>query len=133
MGEQAVVVDERNEIEQDLLRLRDLQAQEGIEAARAFAAELAAKWPDSEAVQHQARVLAPPRVVGWSPGSGRLLSAERAWLRAHAKEYPGCWLAVKGERLVAADPDPRVVMDAVDREGLENALIHFQPDPSQWT
>ena len=133
MAERAVVMTEDEEIMQDLLRLRDVQEREGVNAARILVKELAAKWPDAPAVQHKARVLEPPRVIGTGPPTGHYYVKAREWLKQHAREYPGCWLAVKDDRLVAADPDLEVVMDAVKQEGIEHALLHLQPDPSRWT
>src|SRR5687767_10512034 len=71
------------------------------DAARSFVRELAARYPDSEAVTEFARVLAPPvtRVV---PRQGRRLDRDYAWLREHAQEYPGCWLAIHEDELLAA-------------------------------
>jgi hypothetical protein len=92
--------------------------------------ELQARWPDSPRVQYWARVLAPPEVVptsGRDPRS-RPRDRERAWPREHAREYPGCWLAVYEDRLIAADPDLAVVYSAVRQAlGAEGAVLHWQP------
>src|SRR3954470_8132196 len=114
----------------DLARLRGMVEQHRVEDARAYAKELEQRWPDSDAVRHWARVLAPPvaRVVKGVPN--RSFAAEHAWLKEHGKEYPGCWIAVLGDTLVAADSDPGVVMRRI-RENPEtkDALLHFQPGP----
>jgi hypothetical protein len=59
---------------------------------------------------------------------GRALDRERAWLQAHAREHPGCWLAVFEDRLIAADPDLRAVL-AITRQSLgdKSALLHYEP------
>jgi hypothetical protein len=95
-----------------LVQLRDDVSSGRVEEARAAVKELEARWPDSERVQYWSRVLAPPAVraqPGPDPRS-RPLDRERVWLREHAREYPGCWLAVYGDRLIAADPDLEVVL-----------------------
>jgi hypothetical protein len=127
MGERAAVVDASAEVTEDLLRLRALVEQGDVEGARTLARELAAAWPEDRRVQYWARVLAPPRVLGTSPASGRTLDPEVAWLQAHAHEYPGCWIALHGDRLIAAAPDAGAVRAAVRRSGVVGALLHYQP------
>src|SRR3954454_984434 len=87
----------------DLARLRGMVEQHRVEDARAYAKELEQGWPDSDAVRHWARVLAPPvaRVVEGVPN--RSFAAEHHWLKEHGNEYPGCWIAVLESRLIAAD------------------------------
>ena len=50
------------------------------------------------------------------------------WLKEHAHEYPGCWLAIYEDNLIAADPDLQTVL-ARTREaiGEESALVVQQP------
>jgi hypothetical protein len=114
---------------EDLARLVRLVDDGRIEEARRLAPQLAEKWPESRPIQHPNRVLEPPKVIPSPPGlRGRNLDPERAWLREHAHEYPGCWLAVYGDRLIAADPDLKKVHQAV-RTILPDdfALLHHQP------
>src|SRR4051794_33988722 len=95
---------------EDLARLVHLVDEGHVEEARRLAPELAQKWPDSRPIQHLNRVLKPPEVIPSPPGlRGRNLDREHAWLREHAHEYPGCWLGVYEDRLIAADPDLAVV------------------------
>jgi hypothetical protein len=117
------------ELEADLQRLVRLVEESRVEEARALAPALAAKWPDSPGIRHLARVLEPPKILPNRPGPrGRHLDREYAWLQAHAREYPGCWLAVYEDRLLAADPDRRVVTAAARAAlGDEPALLFFQP------
>jgi hypothetical protein len=115
-------------VDEDLARLRRLVEQGDVEGARAFVKVLEERWPDSPSVRQHARVLAPPvaRIARDEPN--RSFEAEYLWLRQHAHDYPGCWLAVLGDRLIAADPDPRTVLKVI-RETPEagRALLHFQP------
>src|SRR5687768_12774189 len=92
------------ELTADLARLREMVEQSDVEGARAFVKELEQRWPDSKKVQHWARVLAPPVARVLRGVRGRPLDKERAWIREHGREYPGCWLAVLGDQLIAADP-----------------------------
>lgn len=70
-------------------------------------------------------------MIGTSPASGRSLEGEKRWLRAHAGEYPGCWLALDGDRLIAADPDLDVVRAAASQDGAVDPLFHFRPG-AEW-
>jgi hypothetical protein len=98
--------------------------------ARALALELEARWPDSPKVCRWANVLAPPRLLGSRSGTLRDLRAEPNWLQRHAAEHPGCWIAVYGEHLVAADPDLGAVTSAIRAcPDIEDPLVVFQPRP----
>lgn len=134
-GSRAPTVDtvgDASTVEEDLLRLSDLLGRPDIAGARALIQTLAAKWPDSERVQHFARVLAPP-VVSTRPGRpGHSRQRERAWLREHSHKYAGCWLALLGDQLIKADPDLAVVLAELDTvpHG-QDALLVFEPGPSE--
>jgi hypothetical protein len=118
------------QLEHRLTQLREHVSNGQISEARADIQQMAVRWPDSERVQHWARVLAPPEVVpttGPDPRS-QPRDRERAWLREHGLEYPGCWLAVYEDSLIAADPDLRAVRaEARQKLGHRTALLHYQP------
>lgn len=57
---------------------------------------------------------------------------EWAWIKEHKDEYAGQWVALDGDRLVAASPIEREVWDAVKaaREAGENRpLVHRMSSP----
>jgi hypothetical protein len=111
-----------------LAHLTELLEADAVPEARVWVRELQAQWPDSEKVRHWARVLEPPRSWGERGKGMRALHQKRAWLREHAHEHPGCWLAVYKDRLIAADADFRKVVAATRQSiGDERALLHFQP------
>ena len=117
-----------NGLEEDLASLRDLLTQGDVQKARALANELAQRWPDSASVRHYARVLTRP-TPSMRPGAqGPSHHREHAWLREHGPQYPGCWIAILGDRLIAADPHFAVILAAVrgSADG-ERALLYFQP------
>jgi hypothetical protein len=119
---------EEPELTAALDHLRDLVGSGSIEEARAFIRELERLWGRSDEVQYWARVLAPPTVRVRHGERGRPLDRERAWLREHATAYPGRWLALLGDQLVAADPDLSVVLQKIHQTpGAEQALYHFEP------
>lgn len=113
--------------ERETARLRTLVEDGSVEDARSLVKELEVRWPDSEPIRAWARVLAPPRVIGTRPASGRTLARERDWLRRHARGYPGCWLALDGDRLVAADASVETVIQVAELEGVVDPLLHFVP------
>ncbi len=102
-----------------------------IEKARALAPEYAARWPEHPALQRFALVLEPPTLLPSRRAvPKRSLEAERNWLRHHAHEYPGCWIAVYGSDLVAAARSVREVLAALDdKPGGTGAVLFFQPEP----
>ena len=123
----ATVLDQEAELKDALAHLVRL-VNTDIEGARAYVKLAAAHWPDSERIQHWARVLEPPRILARGPAKGGSFSpAEKAWLRAHAHEYPGCWLAIDEGRLIAANPDLGAARAAAAKDGAPAPLFHFTP------
>jgi hypothetical protein len=87
------------------------------------------RWPDDEQVQRFARVLAPPTVSVRQGSPARPRQQEYRWLREHSRDYPGCWLAVLGDRLIAANADAKLVVKAVEKDpSARGALLHFEPE-----
>jgi hypothetical protein len=116
---------------EDLRHLRDLLEEGHVEEARHFVNELAIRWPDAERVRHYAHVLAPPVARVRSDIKPRSFTREWEWLKENGHEYPGCWLAIYEDRLVAADPDRQVVVAKAREElGQEGALLYHQPPAS---
>jgi hypothetical protein len=130
-GEDRNTVEETSEQDRlaaDLQCLRDLLEEDRVEQARRFVQELEQRWPESERVRHYAHVLAPPKVLPRPDIPPRSREREWKWLAEHGHEYPGCWLAVHEDRLIAADPDQRaVVAKAREILGEEGALLFQQP------
>lgn len=86
----------------DLAELRRLINEHHVEEARRLVPLLAARWPDSKDLQHCANVLRPAEIVPNPPGlKNRSYRQEQRWLKQHACEHPGCWIAVSGDQLVA--------------------------------
>ncbi len=59
-------------------------------------------FPDHERVQRAARVLAPPKAQVTYLPRAKGLDDSRMWLREHAGEYKGQWIAVREGRLLGA-------------------------------
>jgi hypothetical protein len=127
LGSPSVLLqDERKEeVEAALAPLRGLLERGDDEDARQLIGQLPEQWPDSQRLQHLARVLAPP-VVRLRPDLKPVNRVrERAWLRDHAHEYPGCWIAVLGDQLVAADRELKVVVVRMKEEPKPEKAIRF--------
>jgi hypothetical protein len=108
--------------------LRDRLESGDIEGGRALLSRLLEQFPDSSEAQFYARMLARPTAIAPPGEPERRRDRERDWLRAHAREYPGCWLAVSGDALVAADPNYAEVIAAVRRTvGVDSVVLYFQP------
>src|SRR5207302_3960870 len=108
---------DEKELERKLAQVREYVEHSRVEEAQAELKEMERRWPASERFQHWVRVLAPPivrTVPGRDPRS-RPFDKDRAWLRQHGREYPGCWLAVYEDRLIAADPDLGVVLAEAEK------------------
>src|SRR3569833_3226421 len=108
-------------LEEEIAIVKRMLILSPIKEARARAEAMLARWPDSPEAQHVARLASPP-VVKAVPGSGLSVEKEGLWLEANARNYSGCWLAVSGDRLVAADPDYERVR-AIVKEDPENPQV----------
>src|SRR5437764_5113442 len=84
---------QEREIEEELVKLRSLQEHGDVKSARNLVKQLEVRWPESERIRRLARTLATPEVRSAPDVRGRSRYQERAWLREHAHEYAGCWLA----------------------------------------
>jgi hypothetical protein len=121
-----VVVDRR--VTDELALLRDLVARGELAEAWELVRGMERRWPDDEEVRRFARVLAPPTFSVRHESAVKPSRDEYRWLREHSREYPGCWLAVLGDRLIAANPDVKVVVEAIRQDPTaRGALLHFEP------
>ncbi|MGE0887746.1 MAG: hypothetical protein AB7P14_29855 [Blastocatellales bacterium] len=54
---------------------------------------------------------------------------EREWVEQHKHEYPGQWVALDGDRLIAASPIQQEVWDAVSPDSETPPLVLRIPSP----
>jgi len=103
------------------------------ERGRARDAWNLAKWasarrPDSQLLRRWAEVLRPVPARAAGPATGHRRDREEKWLREHAREYEGQWIALLGERLIAAGPCLSAVRGSVRTAGCAaDVLLHLVP------
>jgi hypothetical protein len=54
---------------------------------------------------------------------------EWEWIESHKHEYAGQWVALEGDRLIAASPNRLDISDALKTAGAKRPLIHRIPSP----
>jgi len=100
-----------------------------VSDARAIAARAASRMPGSDVFAQWQEVLAPPRARLAGKATGRSRRSEQAWLREHAQDYKGQWVALRGDMLIAAG---RLLQEVRERArkaaGLTEILFHFVPE-----
>ncbi len=79
----------------------------------------------NETLAKSARVLAPPVVRGSGPATPGLADTIH-WMKKHAAEYKGQWIAVRSGKLLATASSLPELIKTVGglKELAENALVH---------
>ena len=54
---------------------------------------------------------------------------ERQWVKEHKHEYAGQWVALEGDRLIAASPIQQEVLDAMNLDSATPPLLLRIPSP----
>jgi hypothetical protein len=80
-------------------------------------------FPYHERIQRAARVLAPPTVRTTHLPPAREMKASRRWLREHASEYRGQWVAVLDGRLMGVAPSLKELKSTIDLDEETPALL----------
>jgi len=115
--------------DETLACLRGLLGEGAVSEARGLVQEMQQRWPDSPQVRKWARLLKPPQARLRQGTGAPPRSQEYAWLREHAHEYPGQWLAVLGATLLVADVHLSKVLETVHGTGRDkDILLYFQPE-----
>lgn len=116
--------------EQDCMnRIRRLISDGDARGARALATELAAAHPGWQEVANAAAVLAPSKARTTGKATGRDRTQEMKWLREHGEQYTGNWVALRGSKLLGANPDRVELRNRLAERGeLEGSLFAFLPD-----
>jgi hypothetical protein len=87
-------------------------------AARKLAQTGAEKYPEDEALQRWAYLLAPPKVTVLKQPPNPGITANRDWMKANWETYQGKWVALRsGELLTVADSMDGVLEQVGDVKG----------------
>lgn len=89
--------------------------------ARKLARRGAEQYPDHEELQKLARILAPARVMTIDLPPDKSVRENQIWLREHADEYKGQWVALRDGDLLGAAPTADEVWERL--ESRENVLL----------
>jgi hypothetical protein len=73
----------------------------------------------------------PPRDKRLPSKPMRDCSREMQWIADHSRQYVRQWVALDGDRLIAASPNHDDVAAAVDADGAILPLFHFFDDPDK--
>lgn len=82
--------------------------------ARNLAAEGSRLYPGHLELCKMANILAPPRIVNADIPATPSVRANQAWLRHHADEFKGQWVALREGTLLAAGATGREVWDRLE-------------------
>jgi hypothetical protein len=112
-------------LEEDALiaPIRTLLEADRITEARQLV-ELLLKASPSLQLEQWAQMLAPPVAHSGEQETGTGSSSARQWLRQHAKEYAGQWVALREGALLGANTSRVALHQSLQRSGaLEGALF----------
>ncbi len=91
-------------------RIREAAELGNLRLARTLVAEGLRDHPDEQELRAWERAV-QPATVRPSPSRGSDRTQEVAWLRAHASEHRGRWVAVDGDQLLAEAPEMTSVLN----------------------
>jgi len=108
--------------------IRQLLEEGRVRRAREVLGNALSLAPESASLKGWQKVLARPRVRRVKGARARSRRLECEWLKRHAREYEGQWVALSGDKLVAAGPKLAEVLTQARSVGqAAEALFHFIP------
>jgi len=75
-----------------------------VSLARELAQQGSKVFPEDKRLQQALAVLLPPAVIRMRPAQGSYLEASQKWLKEHASQYKGQWVAVRSGTLLGSAP-----------------------------
>ncbi len=80
-------------------------------------------FPEDRRLQQAMAVLAPPVVRGTRPAQSLHLTASQRWLKEHASQYTGQWVAVRGGTLLGSAATLQELHERIGIEGQAASTI----------
>jgi len=104
-GRAAELIDWTGRPPEDFIRAMELALKVGAHmTARRISEKGAQQYPNHDAIQEYARVLAPPIILRADLPADPGVDANASWLKQHGSEYSGRWIALRGgDLLYSAD------------------------------
>lgn len=107
-------------------RIREHVEREEVGAARRVLAEALREGSNEPGLANWEKLLAPGKVLGYSPARGSDLQAEVRWLDEHSQEFRGQWVAVLGAQMLAHAETLEELREKLDKLTLPTRpLVHF--------
>jgi len=108
----------RNRGPNDLTRTIDLAlTMDMVPLARQLAEHGRKLFPNDERLRQLSAVLAPPVVLETRPSQPKDFEASQQWLREHASQFQGQWVAVRGGTLLGCAPTLKELYEQIGPEG----------------
>ena len=120
----AITIDWSTHCATDLTRAIDLAlALDMVSLARELAHQGSKIFSEDKRLQQAMAVLAPPAVRGMRPARSLHLTAAQSWLKEHAPQYTGQWVAVRGSTLLGSAPTLQELHERIGIEGQTASTI----------
>ncbi len=107
-------------------RIREHVERDEVGAARRVLAEALQAGSTEPRLANWERLLAPGKVLGFSPAASSDRSAELGWLATHGKKYRGEWVAVLEDQMLAHSKSYAELRAALDKlKSSSPPFVHF--------
>jgi hypothetical protein len=107
-------------------RIREHLEKDEVQAARRVVAEALQEGSTEPGLANWAEVLAPAKILGFSPADGYDLREDIRWFDEHGVDYRGQWVAVLRGKLVAhAETYDELLAKLNDMAPAGHPLVHF--------
>ena len=107
-------------------RIREHLERDEIQAARRVVAEALQEGSTEPDLAYWAEVLAPAKILGFSPADGDDLREDIRWFDEHGLEYRGQWVAVlRGKLMAHAKTYDELRAKLADIALAGHPLVHF--------
>jgi len=107
-------------------RIREHLERDEIQAARRVVAEALQEGSTEPGLTNWAELLAPAKILGFSPATGTDVRDDVRWFDEHGHHYRGQWVAVRRGEMMAHAPSLKELRAELAKLGPpEASLVHF--------